>query len=95
MVYVNEGESATAEGCSAYMRYENFLRKQETGIGSVVGVDGGIDAVRKELYSPMQADQLPDFVLPLQVVTKTTESSTNLQRSSGNRHLRAAETNTG
>jgi cellulose synthase/poly-beta-1,6-N-acetylglucosamine synthase-like glycosyltransferase len=31
-------------------------------------VDGGIDAVRKKLYRAMNPDQLPDFVLPLQVV---------------------------
>ena len=70
MVYVNEGESATGEGCSSYMRYENFLRDQETSIGSVVGVDGGIDAIRKSLFSPMRADQLPDFVLPLKVISQ-------------------------
>ena len=70
MVYVNKEESATAEGCSSYMRYENFLRGVETGVGSVVGVDGGIDAIRKELFSPMRADQLPDLVLPLKVVSQ-------------------------
>ena len=31
-------------------------------------MDGGIDAVRKDLYRPMRADQLPDFVLPLKVI---------------------------
>lgn len=31
-------------------------------------MDGGIDAVRRELYVPMRPDQLPDFVLPLNVV---------------------------
>jgi len=50
------------------MRYENGLRAIETRIGSIVVVDGGIDAVRKALYRPMSADQLPDFVLPLAVV---------------------------
>lgn len=70
MVYLDEGRSLTEGGCSSYMRYENFLRVQETRTGSVVGVDGGIDAVRKELYTTMRADQLPDFVLPLQVVSK-------------------------
>jgi hypothetical protein len=50
------------------MRYENNLRKAETGIGSIVGVNGGIDAVRKRLYDPMTPDQIPDFVLPLRVV---------------------------
>jgi len=68
MVYVNPDGTMIGDGCSAYMRYENFLRNCETGVGSVVGVDGGIDAVRRRLYCPMRADQLPDFVLPLMVV---------------------------
>ncbi|MFH1843458.1 MAG: glycosyltransferase family 2 protein [bacterium] len=67
MVYLAADGSLTGEGCSAYMRYENVLRDWETRIGSVVGVDGGIDAVRRELYQPMRPDQLPDFVLPLTV----------------------------
>lgn len=70
MVYATEGDSATGNGCSAYMRYENVLRELETAVGSVVGVDGGIDAIRKPLYTPMRADQLPDFVQPLHVVTQ-------------------------
>jgi hypothetical protein len=52
------------------MRYENNLREAETGIGSIVGVNGGIDAVRKRLYEPMSPDQIPDFILPLKVVEK-------------------------
>lgn len=70
MVYVNEDGSMVGDGCSAYMKYENHMRKLETKTGSVVGVDGGIDAIRKELYQPMNPDQLPDFVLPLKVVTQ-------------------------
>jgi hypothetical protein len=50
------------------MSYENFLRSLETRLGSIVGVDGGVDAIRRELYVPMRPDQLPDFVLPLAVV---------------------------
>ena len=68
MIYVNPDGSPIGDGCSTYMRYENFLREVETRVGSIVGVDGGIDAVRKELYRPMNPDQLPDFVLPLMVV---------------------------
>ncbi len=68
MVYVNSDGTTVGDGCSAYMKYENFLRAIETRVGSTVGVDGGIDAVRKSLYRPMKADQLPDFVLPLMVV---------------------------
>lgn len=68
MVYVNRDGSLVGDGCTAYMRFENWLRAQETRIGSVVGVDGGVDAVRRSLYRPMQSHELPDFVLPLNVV---------------------------
>lgn len=70
MVYVNEQGNLIGDGCSAYMKYENHLRKLEAQVCSVVGVDGGVDAIRKSLYQPMNADQLPDFVLPLKVVTQ-------------------------
>ena len=68
MIYTNPEGTPIGDGCSSYMKYENFLRDHETRVGSVVGVDGGIDAVRKDLYVPMNPDQLPDFVLPLRVV---------------------------
>ena len=68
MIYTNPDGSGIGEGSGAYMRYENLLRVFETRLDSVVGVDGGIDAVRRELYVPMNPDQLPDFVLPLNVV---------------------------
>ncbi len=67
MVYKAPDGSLTGEGCSAYMNYENKLRAWETRLGSVVGVDGGVDAMRREIYTPMNADQLPDFVQPLTV----------------------------
>ena len=67
MVYVNGEGSLIGDGCSGYMKYENWLRRHESRLGSVIGVDGGIDAVRKALYRPMRPDQLPDFVLPLSV----------------------------
>lgn len=68
MVYTTPDGNGIGEGSSSYMRYENWLRSLETRLNSVVGVDGGIDAVRRELYVPMRPDQLPDFVLPLNVV---------------------------
>ncbi len=68
LMYMNAGGEAMGKACSAYMRYEHFLWMNETRIGSIVGADGGIDAVRKSLFRPMRPDQLPDFVLPLLVV---------------------------
>ncbi|RKZ17857.1 glycosyltransferase family 2 protein [bacterium] len=67
MVYRAPDGSLTGEGCSAYMVYENRLREWETRLGSIVGVDGGVDAVRRELWTPMRPDQLPDFVEPLSI----------------------------
>ena len=70
MVYTNPARTAVGEGSGSYMSYENLLRKAETRLGSIVGVDGGVDAIRRELYAPMRPDQLPDFVLPLTVVER-------------------------
>lgn len=70
MIYRNPDGSSVGDGCSAYIRYENRLREAETRLGSVVGVNGGIDAVRRSLYEPMRVDQQPDFVLPLKVVAR-------------------------
>ena len=53
---------------SLYWRYETAIKRHESAIGSVVGGDGAIYAVRKELFRPMSADALSDFVNPLQVV---------------------------
>jgi len=70
MIYVTAEGTIAGDGCSAYMKYENLLRRLETRVSSVVGVDGGVDAIRRELYQPMNADQLPDFVQPLHIVTQ-------------------------
>jgi len=70
MLYVNNDGSVTGDGCSYYMRYENFIRKYESIVNSIVGVDGGIDAMRKNIYEYMNPDQLPDFVQPLFVIEK-------------------------
>jgi hypothetical protein len=35
-----------------------------------VGVDGGVDAIRRDIWEPMRPDQLPDFVEPLTVREK-------------------------
>ena len=40
----------------------------ESDVGSLVGADGAIYAIRKELYRPMDASDLSDFVNPLQIV---------------------------
>jgi cellulose synthase/poly-beta-1,6-N-acetylglucosamine synthase-like glycosyltransferase len=67
MEYVTS-DSVIGTGTSGYMNYENRLRTLETAVGSIVGVDGGIDAMRKSLYQSIDPSLLPDLVLPLNVV---------------------------
>ena len=62
------GEEASGRGSGAYMRYENWLRRIETRVDSVIGVNGGVDAMRRRLYAAVPADQITDFVLPLRVI---------------------------
>jgi cellulose synthase/poly-beta-1,6-N-acetylglucosamine synthase-like glycosyltransferase len=68
LVYGTGDEAGIGIGCKAYMAYEDLLRRSETRLGSIVGVNGGVDAVRQTLFTAMRDDQLPDFVLPLHVV---------------------------
>ncbi len=70
LLYGNPEGGAAGGGTSLFMRYEDFLRRLETRAGSIVGVNGGVDAVRRSLYQPMDADQQPDFVLPLRIVAQ-------------------------
>ncbi|HEX6996413.1 MAG TPA: glycosyltransferase family 2 protein [Gammaproteobacteria bacterium] len=53
---------------SSYWRYETAIKRLESELGSVVGGDGAIYAIRKSCYRPMPADALSDFVNPLQIV---------------------------
>lgn len=56
------------ENESLYWKYETGIKYLETRIGSVVGGDGAIYAIRKKLYCDMRADALSDFVNPMQIV---------------------------
>ena len=57
-----------SEGTSAYNEYENSLRELESRVNSIIGCDGGIDAVRKRLFRPVDPAMIPDFFIPLKVI---------------------------
>lgn len=65
--YNLEGATETTESENLYWRYELAIKKMESRIGSLVGGDGAIYAIRKALYRPMQAADLSDFVNPMQI----------------------------
>ena len=66
--FLTEGASLSGGGVSAYIRYENLLRRAETNLGSIIGANGGVDAIRRELYADTPPQLITDFVLPLTVI---------------------------
>lgn len=62
--------SGTGAGNSegAYTSHEERLKILESRISSVVGGDGAIYAIRKQLFQPLRDDDISDFVNPLQIV---------------------------
>ena len=64
-----ENEVESLEGF--YWRYEQFLKRIEGGRGALLGANGGIYAIRKELFEPLPANTLvEDFVLPMKILEK-------------------------
>lgn len=64
----SEGATVSGAGGAAYKNYEEGLRRAETLVGSVIGVNGGCDAIRRELYTEIPRELITDFVLPLRVI---------------------------
>lgn len=64
----SEAEAGADKDEGLYWKYEVAIKRLETALGSTVGGDGAIYAIRKSLYRPMRADALSDFVNPLQIV---------------------------
>lgn len=69
LVFEQEGENDFSKGMDAYWRYEKFIRKCESAIGSTVGVTGAIYVLRRDAFIPIPEETLLDDVLiPMNVV---------------------------
>jgi cellulose synthase/poly-beta-1,6-N-acetylglucosamine synthase-like glycosyltransferase len=66
--YLKRGESAAERGERAYWDYEISIKRLETAIGSMVGGDGAIYAIRAALWRELPIDAINDFLNPLQIV---------------------------
>ena len=54
-----------------YWRYENFLKKCEGKLGALLGVNGAIYAIRKEMWEPIPANSIvDDFLIGMRVHLK-------------------------
>jgi cellulose synthase/poly-beta-1,6-N-acetylglucosamine synthase-like glycosyltransferase len=62
-----------AEGVSGYWRYEKWMRRQESLIGSTLGATGAIYALRRRVWQPLPEQTILDDVLaPMRAVLAST-----------------------
>ena len=55
---------------SSYSDYESWIRRLEGRVGSVVGGDGAIMAVRRELIGHLRPEDVSDLLIPLECVAQ-------------------------
>lgn len=67
-LYADGQADAAAVSEGLYWKYELTIKLLESEFHSVVGGDGAIYAIRKELFWPMRQTDINDFVNPLQIV---------------------------
>ena len=66
--YVKGGATAADIGERIYWSYEIRLKRLETAVGSMVGGDGAIYAIRRRLWKKLPETAINDFLNPLQIV---------------------------
>lgn len=67
-VYVDRDGRETPGGL--YRRYEEWIKSGESGLFSIVGADGAIYALRRELFEPLRPEYINDLLHPIQVVLR-------------------------
>lgn len=68
-VYYDDQTGVTLPA-SAYRRYEDLLKDLESRGGGIVGADGAIYALRKNLYVPLIPEYINDLIHPVQIVSR-------------------------
>jgi glycosyltransferase involved in cell wall biosynthesis len=67
--YCNANETSIAHNESLYLRYDTWLREQESERGILAMASGSLFAMRRSLWRPLDPALGDDFVLPLEVAT--------------------------
>ena len=68
--YFTPLEGKATEATNIYSKVERLTKSLESRIGSCVGADGAVFAIRKSLFSPMNPYDINDLVIPLMIVQK-------------------------
>jgi cellulose synthase/poly-beta-1,6-N-acetylglucosamine synthase-like glycosyltransferase len=62
-VRIHSADAPFGEGEGLYYKYERFIQLGESELGSTVTVDGGMYALRKELFHPLPKDTILDDLI--------------------------------
>lgn len=62
-----EDDSTIAKGTRAYWSYETLVKYLESQIGSVLVCVGSVFAIRRSVFTPLQADLANDLELPMRI----------------------------
>lgn len=65
-----DSQGRNEEVSGLYRKYEESIKRGESCVSSIVGADGAIYALRRELYEPLNPNYINDFIHPIQVVLK-------------------------
>ena len=69
LVYL-KGKSSAAKGEGLYFKYENLIRKLEGRKGCMIGANGAIYAIKRELFLPVPGHVPNDFFHPLSALKR-------------------------
>lgn len=67
-IYVDAEGNDTLGG--VYRRYEEWIKEGESGLFSIVGADGAIYALRRDIFEPLRPEYINDLLHPIQVVSR-------------------------
>jgi len=71
LYFVNSQDGETGELEGVYWRYETLLKKLEGKRGSLMGANGAIYAIRKELFEACPSDTIiEDFFIPMKILQR-------------------------
>ncbi len=69
-LYTDGKDNSAANSEDIYWKYELAIKKMESDLHSVVGGDGAIYAIKRELFIPLDQKDINDFVNPLQIISQ-------------------------
>lgn len=68
LTYVTSIDTTTAAIGSVYWRLEEHIKQLESDTGSVMGADGSLYAIRRELHGTVPGDMIDDMYISLRVL---------------------------